>query len=89
MGNLDNDQFQPILHDFAHNTVVPSGADNEANRDNNNRVCITNNREWMDEQKHRRVDIDTHERRKGKNFMKRIKARWDAEYPDQREWIKI
>ena len=46
MGDLDNDQFQPILHDFANNKVVPSGADNEANRDdNNNRIPITNNRE--------------------------------------------
>ena len=44
MGDLDNDQFQPILHDFANNTVVPPGADNEANPDNN-RILIRNNRE--------------------------------------------
>ena len=85
MGDLDNNQFQQNIHDFANNTVVPSGADREANTDNNNnRLRIMNNREWTDEQKHRIVEIDTHERRRGKNFMKRIKARWDAEFPDSK-----
>ena len=59
---------------------MPSGADHE----NNNRLRITNNREWTDEQKHRIVEVNTHERRRGKNFMKRIKARWDAEFPDSK-----
>ena len=34
--------------------------------------------------KHTIVDIDTHERRKVKNFMKRRKARWDVEYPESK-----
>ena len=84
MGDLDSNQFQPNIHDFANNTVVPSGADREVNHENNNRLRITNNRERTDEQKHRIVEIDTHERRRGKNFMKRIKARWDAEFPDSK-----
>ena len=84
MGDLNNNQFQPNIHDFANNTVVPSGADREANHDNNNRLRITNNREWTDEQKHRIVEIDTYKRRRGKNFMKRIKTRWDAKFPDSK-----
>ena len=54
--------------DFANNTVVPSGADREANHENNNRLHIMNNREWTDEQKHRIVEIDTHKRRRGKTL---------------------
>ena len=84
MGDLDNNQFQPNIHDFANNTVVPSGADREVNHENNNRSCITKNHEWTDQQKHRIVEIDTHERRRRKNFMKRIKARWDGEFPDSK-----
>ena len=79
MGDLDDIQFQPILQDIADDTVVPLGADNQANLENN-RVRITNNRELSDEQKHRIVDIDHQETTKGKNFMKRIKRRWDLEF---------
>ena len=74
MGDLDDIQFHPVLRDIADDTVVPLGADNQANLENN-RVRITNNREWSEEQKHRIVEIDHQERRKGKNFMKRIKRR--------------
>ena len=72
MGDLDNIQFLPILQDIADDTVVPLGGDNQADLENN-RVRIMNSREWFEEQKHRRVEIDYQERRKGKNFMKRIK----------------
>ena len=44
MGDLDDTQFQPILQDIADDTVVPLGADNHANLQNN-KVRITNNRE--------------------------------------------
>ena len=44
MGDLDDIQFQPVLQDIADDTVVPLGADNQANL-GNNRVRITNNRE--------------------------------------------
>ena len=40
-----------------------------------------NNREWTNEQKHRIVEIDMLERRRRKKFMRRVKERWDAEYP--------
>ena len=43
-----------------------------------------NNRERSEKQKHKLVKIDRQERRRGKNFMKRVKARWDAEYPTRR-----
>ena len=83
MGDLDDIQFQPILQDIADDTVVPLGADNQANLENN-RVCITKNREWSEKQKHRIVEIDHQERRKRKNFMKRIKRRWDLEFPESK-----
>ena len=54
--------------------MVPLGADNQENLQNN-RVRITNNREWSEEQKHRIVEIDYQERWKGEHFMKHIKAR--------------
>ena len=79
MGDLDGIQFQPILQDIADSTVLPLGADNQTNLENN-RVRIANNREWSGEQKHRIVKIDHQERRKGKNIMERIKRRWDLEF---------
>ena len=81
MGDLDDIQFLPILQDIADDTVVLLGADNQADLENK-RVRIMNNREWSEEQKHRRVEIDYQERRKGRNFMKRIKRRWDLEFPE-------
>ena len=81
MGDLDDIQFLPILQDIADDTVVLLGADNQADL-KNKRVRIMNNREWSEEQKHRRVEIDYQEKRKGRNFMKRIKRRWDLEFPE-------
>ena len=52
MGDLNDIQFQPILQDIADDTVAPLGADNQANLENN-RVRITNNHEWSEEQKRR------------------------------------
>ena len=72
MGYLDDIQFQPILQDLADDAGVPLGADNQANLEIN-RVRITNNREWSEEQKHRIVEIGNQERRKGKSFVKGIK----------------
>ena len=60
------------------------GAENRENHDNDNIVHIMNNHEWTEEQKRKLVEIDTQERRRGKNFMKRVKARWDTEYPASR-----
>ena len=79
MGDLDDIQFHPILRDIADDIVVPLGADNQANLESN-RIRIMNNCEWPEEQKHRTVEIDYQKRRKGKNFMKRIKRRRDLEF---------
>ena len=81
MGDLDHNQFQPnLLHDIVNDTVAPSGVENEAYHGNNN-VHRMNNREWTDQQKHRIVEIDKEERTRGKHFMKRVKERWDTEFP--------
>ena len=85
MEDLDNNQFQPNQpHDVADDTVAQVGAENRANHDNDDIVHIMNNRKWTKEQKHKLVKIDTQERRRGKNFMKRVKARWDMEYQASR-----
>ena len=83
MGDLDDIKFQPVLQDIVDDTVVPLGADNQANLENN-KVRITSNRDCSEEEKHRIVEIDHQERRKGKNFMKRIKRRWDLEFPESK-----
>ena len=85
MEDLDNNKFHPNqLHDVADDTVAQIGAENRATHDNDDIVYIMNNREWTAEQKRKLVEIDTQERRRGKNFMKRMKARWDTEYPASR-----
>ena len=82
MEDLDYNQIQPNqLHDVADDTVVPNGAENRANHDNENVVHIVNRSEWTKEQKHKIVEIGTEERRRGKGLMRRVKQRWDAEYP--------
>ena len=40
---------------------------------------MTRRRNINEEQKHKLVEIDRQERRRGNNFMKRVKARWDTE----------
>ena len=81
MEDLENNQFQPNQpHDITNDTVAQIGAENRANHDNNVIVHIINNREWTEEQKRKLVEIERQEMRKGKNFMKRVKARWDTEY---------
>lgn len=82
MENIDQNQFQPNqTHDVADDTVAPIDAENRAHHNNDGIVHIMNSREWTDEQKHKLVEIDTQERMRGKNFMRRVKVRWDAEYP--------
>ena len=83
MEDLDNNQFQPNQpRDLANIAVVPIGAENRANHENENHVHAVNRGEWTQEQKRKIVEIDTEERRRGKGFMRRVKQRWDAEYPE-------
>ena len=60
--------------------VAPLGDENVAYHENNN-LHRMNNYEWTDEQRHRIVEIDTEERKSGKYFMRRVKERWDTEFP--------
>ena len=64
--------------------MVQIGVENRVNHDNDDIVHIINNCEWTEEQKCKLVEIDRQERRRGKNFMKRVKARWDTGYPASR-----
>ena len=78
MGDIDQNQYQPIVrHKDANKTVAQQACDeNKATCvQDNNRVHTVNNREWTREEKKRVVQIDREERQKGKNFMKRIKTR--------------
>ena len=85
MEDLGNNQFQPNqLHDISNDTVAQTGAENIANHSNDDIVHIMNNCEWTEEQKRKLVEIDRQERRREKNVMKRVKARWDTEYPASR-----
>ena len=85
MEDLDNNQFQPNKpHDVADDTVAQIGAENRVNHGNDDIVHIMKNREWTEEQKRKLVEIDMQERRRRKNFMKRVKARWEMEYPANR-----
>ena len=56
------------------------GVENVAYHENSN-VHRMNNLEWTDEQRHRIAEIDTEERARGKHFMRRVKERWDTEFP--------
>ena len=67
MEDLDNNQFQPNQpHDVADDTVTPNDAGNRANHDNDDIVHMMNNREWTDGQKHKIVEMDIQDRRRGK-----------------------
>ena len=82
MEDFDYNQIQQNqLHDVADDTMMPDGAENRADHDNENVVHIVNGSEWTEQQQHKVVDIDTEERRRGKGFMQRVKQRWEAEYP--------
>ena len=81
MGDLDNNQFQPnTLHDIVNDTVAPLGFENVAYRENNN-VHRMSNRKSTEEQRHRIVEVDAEKRTRGKQFMRRVKERWDTVFP--------
>ena len=47
-----------------------------------------NKGEWMNKEKLKIVQINKEERQKGKNFMKRIKQRWDIEFPRKKRTMQ-
>ena len=83
MGDIDQNQFQSQqTHDVANETVAEQvDAENIASHLHNKNVHIMNKEEWRKEEKLKIVQINREERQKGKNFMKRIKRRWDIEFP--------
>ena len=85
MRDMDqNNQFQPTTFcDDANATVVQQAA-NRASRTEHDNVHTMNNEHWTDEEKRRIACINLEERQKRKNFMKRIKDRWDDEFPGKR-----
>ena len=54
------------------------------NNNNNDSVRKRNFGGWTENEKTRITQIDIDERQKGPGFMKRIKERWDAEFPSRR-----
>ena len=87
MGDIDQNQYQPASrHEDANETMAQQAcAENRAAHvQGNNRVHTMNSRGWTSEEKKRVVQIDREERQKGENFMKRIKTRWDIEFPEKK-----
>ena len=87
MGDIDQDnQFQPNqMHDDADiNVALCSRAENKADHEDS-RTCHTRSTEWTDEEKQRLIQLDREERLKRKGFMKRIKVRWDQEFPSKKK----
>ena len=73
--DLYNNQFQPNqTDDVADDAVARVGAEKRANHGNDNIVHTMNNRAWTLEQKRKLFEIDRQERRRGNNFVKRLKA---------------
>lgn len=64
------------------NVTVAQLAANRASSKEHNRVDTMNNRVWTDEEKRQIVCTNLEERKKGINFMKRIKDQQGAEFPE-------
>ena len=87
MGDIDQDnQFQPNqMHDDADiNVALRSRAEDKANHEDSI-TCHTRSTEWTDEEKLQLIQLDREERQKGKGFMRRIKVRWDQEFPRKKK----
>ena len=86
MGDIDQNQFQTeTTHGVANETVAQQAdAENRANHVQYNLVHIMNNKEWTENEKRRIIQINQEERERGKNFMRRIKERWDLEFPHKK-----
>ena len=50
----------------------------------NDKVHIMNKGEWTNEEKLKILQINREERQKGKDFMKRIKQRWEIEFSQKK-----
>ena len=79
-----NNQFQLTTLCGDANVTVAQQAANRAGHTEHSNFHTMNNREWTGEEKRRLVCINLEERQKVKSFMKRIKDRWDGEFPEKR-----
>ena len=86
MRDTDQYQFQnQKIHDIADETVAEQvDAENIASQLRNNNVNIMNKGEWTNKEKLKIVKINREERQKCKNVVKRIKRRWDTEFPQKK-----
>ena len=86
MGDIDQNQFQPQqTHGVANETVAEHGdVENIVSQLHNDSVHIMNKGEWTNEEKLKIVQINREERQKGKDFMKKIKQRWEIEFPQKK-----
>ena len=77
------------MHDDADINVALRGrAENKADHEDS-RTCHTRSTEWTDEEKQRLMQLDGEERLKEKGFMKRIKIRWDQEFPSKKKTASL
>ena len=84
----DTDQNNPCqpnqVSDVADTNVeLLSRTDNTADHANNCTYHI-DHREWTEEEERRVVKLKKEEKSKGSGFMKRIKERWDKEFPNNK-----
>ena len=86
MRYIDQNQFQPQqTHDVANETVAEQAdAESIASQLHNINVHIMNKEGWTNEEKLKIVQINREESQKGKNFMKRIKRRWDNKFAQKK-----
>ena len=86
MGDIDQNQFQPQqTHDVANETVAEQvDAENIASQLQNKNVHIMSKGELTKKEKLKIAQINREESQKGKNFMKRIKRRWEIEFPQKK-----
>ena len=86
MRDIDQNQFQPQqTHDVANKTVAEQAdAESIASQLHNINVHIMNKEGWTNEEKLKIVQINREESQKGKNFMKRIKRRWDNKFAQKK-----
>ena len=86
MRDIDQNQFQPQqTHDVANETVAEQAdAESIASQLHNINVHIMNKEGWTNEEKLKIVQINREESQKGKNFMKRIKRRWDNKFAQKK-----
>lgn len=88
MGDIDHDnqieQTNNVNHGSSSITVAQETCVDDNGDHGENSVRKRNFGGWTENEKIRITQIDIDERQKGPGFMKRIKERWDTEFPSRR-----